>query len=344
VAVFKSHENPAAVLEGFTLTNGSGEPEGSYSSCGGGVYCEAAAPTIRSNVITANFAGLHGGGIYTLDSAPLLAGNIIAGNNAASHGGGIACSDSTATLTNNTVHGNTADDGGGIACSSSTVEADNLIVWDNGAPEGPQIWVGGPGSSLFGIGSSDVMGGQAAVYVDAGSTLNWGTGMLDTDPLFFDAAGADFHLTQPSPCRDAGDGAAAGLPDDDFEGDPRMAQGGVDMGGDEFYFHLYHHGAVIAGGGIDIRIAGLPGMPVKVFLGSGVADPPVATPHGFRYIALPIKNRWSPGSIPATGIFNWSVTVPAGAPSGKAFPLQALVGPAGDPNSPLTNLMVLEVE
>ena len=65
------------------------------------------------------------------------------------------------------------------------------------------------------------------MHVDAGGTLNWGTGMLDTDPLFADAPGGDHHLTHSSPCRDTGDGSAAGLPEVDFEGDPRAAQGGV---------------------------------------------------------------------------------------------------------------------
>ena len=41
---------------------------------------------------------------------------------------------------------------------------------------------------------SDVEGGQAQVYRESGYTWNWGSGNLDTDPLFADAANGDFHL------------------------------------------------------------------------------------------------------------------------------------------------------
>ena len=56
-----------------------------------------------------------------------------------------------------------------------------------------------------------------------------GPGNINTDPLFVDPANGDFHLTNPSDCIDSGDNSAVTEPCD-FEGDPRIAYGTVDMG------------------------------------------------------------------------------------------------------------------
>jgi hypothetical protein len=124
----------------------------------------------------------------------------------------------------------------------------NCIFWNNTANGGPEISVGtynNPTSSLS-IAFSDVMGGKALVDVEPGCTLNWGTGMIDSDPLFIDPPWDDFHLTFDSPCRNAGYNAAV-VEETDFEGDPRITAGVVDMGADEFYPHLYFVGEVVPG-------------------------------------------------------------------------------------------------
>ena len=93
---------------------------------------------------------------------------------------------------------------------------------------------------------SNIEGGQAAADVSSNSTLTWGTGNIDVDPLFADLAGEDFRLTAGSPCIDAGTLVSALAPDlatllvDDFENTPRPLDGdgdgtpGVDMGAWEF--------------------------------------------------------------------------------------------------------------
>jgi hypothetical protein len=67
----------------------------------------------------------------------------------------------------------------------------------------------------------------------AGTTLNWGEGMIDADPLLADAESFDFHLTQGSPCIDSGNNSPVVM-ETDFEGDARIFNGVVDMGPDEF--------------------------------------------------------------------------------------------------------------
>ncbi|MHC4944977.1 MAG: hypothetical protein ACYTG7_18335, partial [Planctomycetota bacterium] len=245
-----------------------------YSNvAGGGLACGFdSIPEVKNNTVHANTANVYGGGIQIysstagtfennlimgntslgyngaggiscrLESFPVIANNLITGNSAVTHGGGIRCFEkSFPTITNNLIHGNSANQsGGGIRCDSGAlVTVTNTILWDNEAPAGIEMWIGagsGTASSLT-ISYSDVEGGAASVFVAMGSTLNWGSGMIDAAPLFVDPANNDFHLTHSSPCCDAGDNTAVAEPYD-FEGDPRIAWGGtVDMGADEFYTH-----------------------------------------------------------------------------------------------------------
>jgi hypothetical protein len=180
------------------------------------------------------------------------------------------------------------------------------------------------------------------VHVEVGSTLVWGPGMINADPLFADPANDDYHLTWPSPCRNAGDNTAV-TELLDFEGDPRIV-GTVDMGVDEFYYHLYSVGDVLPGSPIDIKVVGVPGLPALLALGAGIQDPPQSTPHGDLWLKLPLAKSWQLGAVPATGILTHTATVPSGWPSGSQHPFQALVGPWGGGASRLTNMLLLEVE
>lgn len=91
-----------AVLDGFTLTNGTT----AANDYGGGVYCQSAAATVTNCILSANYAYL-GGGAYS--------GNFInctlQFNSAYSSGGG--CYQST--LTNCTLYSNGANNNGGGA-------------------------------------------------------------------------------------------------------------------------------------------------------------------------------------------------------------------------------------
>ena len=60
-----------------------------------------------------------------------------------------------------------------------------------------------------------------------------GTGNIDMDPLFSDAAMANFHLKPMSPCRNKAEDGASN--DVDVDGDARPEGGRSDMGADEVY-------------------------------------------------------------------------------------------------------------
>jgi hypothetical protein len=269
VVTFVSGEWFGSVLEGFTVTNG-------HASCGGGINCLYASPTLIRNIICNNKAtdagggiccklggpvihgntiehndcsgssgggsggGLacinawpaiannhiaknttwqFGGGIFFCQSTSVLVNNVLHGNGGCYDGGGIAIIDACSlTLTNNSLHGNMAlSSGGGIFCDASSVTVSNTILWNDTAPSGPEIE-----ATSITVAYCDVQGGWP------------GTGNIDEDPMFVDPATGDFHLDMDSPCLEKGDNGAAGLPTEDFEGDPRIVYEKTDMGADEY--------------------------------------------------------------------------------------------------------------
>ncbi len=309
----------------------------SAAGFGGGIYGYYAGAIVRNNVIKDNSASYKGGGMAVLEAThtpyPIweICNNTIADNSAVNAGGGISIQCSFPppghNITNNTITGNTAGLGGAMALYLSAYPVvTNSILWGNSAPE---IYVDSGGGNPT-VSFSDIDGGWP------------GAGNIDEDPLFAESANDDFHLTWNSACRDAGDNSVVTEPCD-FEGDPRIAGGVVDMGADELHTHLYHLGDVLPGGSISIRTVGTPAMPVKLVLGSGIQDPPQSTQYGDLHL-LPPYSRFSIGSIPSNGILFVSGTVPASWQTGEQYPFQALVGPLGNPASELTNLMPLVVQ
>ncbi|MHC4945640.1 MAG: right-handed parallel beta-helix repeat-containing protein [Planctomycetota bacterium] len=310
---------------------------------GGGISCHnLAAPRIESNIIHDNWADAHGGAILCDASvSPFIANNVIYANTAGM-GGGIMCKwYADPLIINNTIYGNDGTMGGGIACAywaEPTVV--NSILWNNQAVYGKEIQLSyWSHNSTLTISHSDVEGGLASVNVDPNCTLNWGAGMIDGDPLFVNPAGYDLHLTYETPCKDSGDPHSL-LPDEDREGDPRIAYGQVDMGADEFYTHLYCTGDATPGGHIEGKLVGLPGTdPVGLFMGIGVLDPPVATPWGSFHLEPPwLLLLLIP--IPAEGVLILPAMIPPSPQAPYDLPMQALIGL--EPDS-LTNLFVLEV-
>jgi hypothetical protein len=233
--------------------------------------------------------------------------------------------------------------GGIFSLHSNTLVIKNTIFWNNiWNNKWPEIWLeDGIHQSTFTISHSDIKGGQESMIVEGTNwTLNWGSGMIDADPLFVSLVGGDFHLTFQSPCRGSGDNSAQRLPDYDFEGDPRIYQGTVDIGADEFYPHLYVTGDAVPGGSIQGKLVGLPGTsPVGLFLGSGLLDPPVPTAWGNFHLQAPWL-MFPLVPIPGDGVLAYPATIPETPPAPYDLPMQALIGL--NPDS-LSNLFVLEV-
>ncbi len=59
-------------------------------------------------------------------------------------------------------------------------------------------------------------------------------GNIESDPLFMNASGSNYHLQGGSPCIDAGDDSAGGLVSTDLDGHPRIIGAHVDIGAYEY--------------------------------------------------------------------------------------------------------------
>jgi hypothetical protein len=140
---------------------------------------------------------------------------------------------SSASLINCTFSGNaaTATLGGAIynyngsrsPSSSSSVTLTNCILWGDSGPVGSETY----GSEIYNLNSStsvetfcDIQGGLA------------GTGNIDADPQFVDAAAGNLELQPTSPCVNVGSNAAIEVTGvtPDLAGNPRIFDGVVDMG------------------------------------------------------------------------------------------------------------------
>jgi len=200
VVTFQGGETAAAILSGFTITNGSGtiyrkssaQEEGDARqfcnkgifgspeeerSCGGGIVVHGSSPTIEGNLLTGNRVSHGGGGIFVRSaSSPIIRNNQITSNEAGGGGGIFVTDHSSPTIEGNTIGHNRAENGGGIAVdwgSSPTIQGNTI--------EGNQSQVAG-GILVFNHSSAAITdntiaankatgGGGGGIFVGAASDL-----------------------------------------------------------------------------------------------------------------------------------------------------------------------------
>jgi len=202
----------------------------SADDSGGGIYNYESSPAITNCTFSGNSATSWGGGIFNLtNSSPAITNCTFSGNSADDSGGGIYNYESSPAITNCTFSGNSAANGGGAIYNfyNSSPTIANCILWgDTATTDSHEIYNYDTSSSL--VSYCDVQGGYG------------GQGNINSDPLFADPENGDFHLQATSPCIDKGNNSAPGIPNTDFEGDPRIVDGDndgtatVDMGMDEY--------------------------------------------------------------------------------------------------------------
>ncbi len=168
-----------------------------------------------------------GGGMYNNGygsiSNPIINNCVFAYNTAGRGGGMDNRNGASPILTGCTFIGNSANTEGGAMYNfevSPTVT--NCILWQN-SPDQIAHSSGTPSVTF-----SDIQGGY------------YGTGNINTDPLFVNPGSGNFHLQPTSPCIDSGSNPAVPASiTTDFEGDDRIIDGDgnrnaiVDMGADE---------------------------------------------------------------------------------------------------------------
>jgi len=247
-----------AVLDGFTITAGNADGSGAHeygggmqnywsssavTDCtftgnsadhgGGGMHNNSSNLRVTGCTFAGNYSVERGGGMYNIGSSPIVANCTFSVNSAGYYGGGMLNYDfSSPTVTACTFVGNYSVYGGGgmFNRGESSPILTNCIFWGNIASSGiNEIDIN---FSTMVISYCDIAGS-----FDGGSWDTYlgtdGGGNIDVDPMFVDAAGGDVHLQETSPCINVGNNSAPYLPATDFEGDPRIIYGTVDMGVDE---------------------------------------------------------------------------------------------------------------
>lgn len=189
VVRFENGETRAAVLEGFTVTGGTGEPPtGSFRNLwGGGVSIGNSEATIRGNIVRGNTANLYGGGLASGASiiGPVVEGNVFKDNRAGTNGGGISI-ESGILRDNSVVENECVDgDGGGVWVYTYdavviTVEG-NIISGNRAGDHGGGIHIAlntGAGTSYLrrNLIADNWAGGRAASSVTAGGGVWLGQG------------------------------------------------------------------------------------------------------------------------------------------------------------------------
>jgi parallel beta-helix repeat protein len=137
---------------------------------------------------------------------------LFVGNTASDRGGGAGWG----MLNNCTLSGNQASGSGGGAYGSAM---NNCILYYNSAPT----------DANYGT----ICDGCYPVNNACSIPLISGTGNITNAPLFVNQVAGDYHLGSNSPCINAGNNAGASSATD-FDGNPRIVGGTVDIGAYEF--------------------------------------------------------------------------------------------------------------
>jgi len=238
VVTFQSGQTSATLLEGFTITGGTGTPvtlNGVWrGGVGGGVFCrDGSSPTLRGNWIHDNQGTQPrgvGGGVFAWNSHPLIEQNWIR-DNVAHFGGGIFLQSSHSVVRGNVIEGNDTlpDDEGGkgggvrVLWGTPTIEV-NTFVGNHAHWRGSALVFSEPGTVVAVTGN--LLAGNSGVYPvdiayaahgDLACNLQWGNtpsnswpvsgywsdlgGNGAADPLFCDGGGWPWSVAAASPCR-----------------------------------------------------------------------------------------------------------------------------------------------
>ncbi|MEP7168936.1 MAG: T9SS type A sorting domain-containing protein [Bacteroidota bacterium] len=231
--IFNSGEDSTAVLQGFTLTAGTGTKWNDIHGAGlfregGGVLIELSSPSILHNIITNNIvtnttgvASTGGGGIRVSDGNPIICSNIISFNQGR-YGAGIVLNYTGCRITNNIIASNTGgqefNGGSGIWIISNLAATPKVIV-NNTMTNNSSTLTGGTGGILVWgatnvfIKNNIIWGNSPALQIKTISSAPavtysdiqggfTGSGNTNLNPVFDSQS---YFLNSSSPCIDAGD-------------------------------------------------------------------------------------------------------------------------------------------
>jgi len=204
--MFHHWETVGTILEGFTITNGAGQPHPFLrgSLVGGGIYCaNGTSPLLKNLIIRAN-TSVHGGGIFNDGGTLHLENSTIINNEAVQIGGGIYIYQGDAEITNCMILNNDAlnADGGGIYCYDSDVVTikDSKILSNSCA-----LWGGGIASifskdltitnTIIASNTAQLTGGGVAMFY-TGSLKMVNNTIFENEAVL--GMGGGFYVSSPN--------------------------------------------------------------------------------------------------------------------------------------------------
>jgi fermentation-respiration switch protein FrsA (DUF1100 family) len=205
--------NYCLIAGNLSTTFGGGDCQGILNYC------------ILSNNVCYSGLGGNGSGGGSYQSPPGILNNcLVISNVAYGNGGGVYYNYSyynpKVPIINSTIIGNTATNmGGGVYGGYYS----NCIVYYNTCNS--------KNPAYFNFGG--VSSGAALFYCCTTPLNVVGVGSITNEPLFVKRVGGDFHLQSNSPCINAGNNAYV-IGTTDFDGNPRIVGGTVDIGAYEY--------------------------------------------------------------------------------------------------------------
>ena len=179
---------------------------GNDANEGGGVYCHNNGEASFYNCVFTDNTSSHGGAMQISYSDPYIEYSVFYENDSPFGGAVYVYNYSTPEFVNCTFSDNTSTYGGAFYLISLQGQPTitNCILWNDVCTYNLEIFVN---SSVYPpiVTYSNVEGATGEPW--------FGTGCLDTDPLFTDPANDDYTLTDSSPCIDAGDPTSPPDPD-----------------------------------------------------------------------------------------------------------------------------------
>ena len=213
---------PTVTLNVFYDNLATGDGGGVYYGGGGAFHLE------RNEIYTNTAA--RGGGVYLAGGEARVWNNLLYDNTAETYGGGLCNAGGMPQVWNNTFYGNrvrSVSGGGGLANTGGTLVVSNTIVAEN---SGGGIAIESGALPLLAY--NDVWGNTPAGSDYICTSCTYPTD-ISADPKLADPQNDDLHLTQGSPCIDAGDPNSV-QPALDYEGNSRPIGSRHDIGAYEY--------------------------------------------------------------------------------------------------------------